>query len=55
METDRPSPFRALGILVKIIIAIGALFLAYLLFRYAMQKGDWGFIADPIRNLMRSM
>lgn len=41
-----------IGTLIKIIIGIGMLYAAYLLFKYALRKGDWDFIMSPLKNLI---
>jgi len=40
------------GTIIKIIIGLAMLYAAYLLFRYALAKGDWEFILTPLRNLI---
>ena len=44
-----------LGTLIKIILGLVLLYAAYLLFKYAAAKGDWGFIVGPLKNLFGSI
>ena len=39
------------SVLLKIILGVVMLYLAYLLFKYAAAKGDWDFITQPLKNL----
>ncbi|MCK5026513.1 MAG: hypothetical protein KAS15_08000 [Nanoarchaeota archaeon] len=41
--------------LIKIVIGLALLYVAYLLFQYAAAKGDWDFIINPLKSLFGSI
>jgi hypothetical protein len=49
------STLNIVGLLIKLILGVTALYVAYLLFRFAANKGDWEFIASPIKSFMNSL